>query len=110
MLKTKFVKRISILLLIFCLDHAISFSQESKNANEFVLDGKLNESLWQTAKKITGFKLIEPGLGGLPTDKVKAFISYNDKYLFVAVECFRKDISKVYASSLERDLPLVSDD
>ena len=53
-----------------------------------VLDGKLNEEIWQQAPAVVDFLQRDPDEGQPPTMRTEARIAYDDAALYVAVRAF----------------------
>lgn len=75
-----------------------------------VLDGKLQDEVWGEALQIQDFRLFEPKLDGVPSNKAKAYVFYTDKFLFVGIHCPNINLNGTYAQVMERDISLDADD
>ena len=53
-----------------------------------MLDGKLNEEIWQQAPPIVDFLQRDPDEGKQPTMRTEARIAYDDAAVYVAVRAF----------------------
>src|SRR5829696_7906595 len=60
-----------------------------------VLDGKLNEEIWQSAPAVVDFLQRDPDEGRAPTHRTEARIAYDEAALYVAVRAFDSDPDKI---------------
>ncbi|MBY0495889.1 MAG: hypothetical protein K2Y23_16900, partial [Cyanobacteria bacterium] len=60
-----------------------------------VLDGKLNEEIWQQAPAVVDFLQRDPDEGRAPTHRTEARIAYDEGALYVAVRAFDSDADKI---------------
>ena len=74
-----------------------------------VLDGKLNEEIWQQAPVITEFLQRDPAEGQPPTFKTEARVAYDDAAIYIAVRAFDSDASKLVGILTRRDQRSPSD-
>ncbi len=74
-----------------------------KTDNPPVIDGKLDDSVWRFAPKITGFKTYQPDYGHIPSEKTEAYIAYDNQNLYFAVRCYDSEPDKIKASVTKRD-------
>ena len=74
-----------------------------------VLDGKLNEEIWQRAPAIVDFLQRDPDEGQPPTMRTEARIAYDDIAMYVAVRAFDTDASKIVGILTRRDQRSPSD-
>ena len=70
---------------------------------QIVLDGKLDELIWQTAPVATGFTQRFPVDGGQPSQRTEARILYTDKYIYVGVMAFETSIDSTTNPLFRRD-------
>jgi hypothetical protein len=68
-----------------------------------VIDGQLNEKIWQQAQINNQFIQNFPNDTILAVSKTNVQLVYNDKYLFVAVTCFDELPGKYIVQSFRRD-------
>tara|TARA_B100001123_G_scaffold153533_1_gene177598 strand:+ start:15285 stop:17990 length:2706 start_codon:yes stop_codon:yes gene_type:complete len=95
--------RVCLFLGILWLGHfygfVVIYSQETgvapKHAvalrvpNDFIrVDGRLNESIWETAVAITDFVQKEPDEGAIPTDRMEVRFVYDDSALYIGARMF----------------------
>lgn len=76
---------------------------------EVVLDGRLDELIWQSAPIATGFTQRFPVDGGQPSQRTEARILYTDKYIYVGMMAFETDIDSTTSPLFRRDGNFTSD-
>jgi hypothetical protein len=74
-----------------------------------VIDGNLDEPVWQQAPKVTGFKTWRPDYGFDPTDPTVAWYAYDAENLYFAFRCFDREPTKIKASMTNRDGTIADD-
>ena len=74
-----------------------------------VIDGRLNEEIWQQAPAIVEFVQREPSEGEPPTMRTEAHIAYDANALYVAVRAHDTDASKIVGILTRRDQRSPSD-
>ncbi len=74
-----------------------------KISEKIVVDGNLEESIWQTAQKTERFWQSFPFDTSLAKTKTEAMIAYDDTYLYVAAICYDDIPGKYIIQSLKRD-------
>ena len=74
-----------------------------------VLDGKLNEEIWQQAPAIVDFLQRDPDEGRAPTHRTEARIAYDEAALYVAVRAFDSEADKIVGILTRRDQRSPSD-
>jgi len=74
-----------------------------------VLDGKLNEEIWQTAPPVADFLQRDPNEGAAPTHRTEARIAYDEGALYVAVRAFDSEPDKIVGILTRRDQRSPSD-
>ncbi len=67
------------------------------------IDGRLNDEAWAHAQLIDDFVQNEPDNMAPPRDRTAVRIAYDDRTLYVAVECFTKDPSDITTGLGRRD-------
>lgn len=84
--------------------HALPIHQPIK------LDGRLNESAWQQARKISNFTQRELQEGRPATERTDVAVLYDAKNLYVGVWCYDDHPDKIVASQMKRDFNYGTDD
>jgi Domain of unknown function (DUF5916) len=79
-------------------------------AERVVLDGVLDEEIWQRAIPATDFIQQEPRLGEPATERTEVRIVYNRQRLYLGVICFDSEPDKLLGFQLRRDENPQSDD
>lgn len=75
-----------------------------------VIDGRVDEEIWQLAEPIEGFIQFEPEHGQPSPLRTVAYIGYGDEALYVAFVCYDPDPEAIAAAVIKRDGDLEDDD
>ncbi|HEX5603677.1 MAG TPA: sugar-binding protein, partial [Pyrinomonadaceae bacterium] len=67
-----------------------------------VIDGKLDDEMWQTAVVLKDFYQIQPGDNLIPENRTEVRLGYDARFLYLAFHCF-DDPAKVRANIPKRD-------
>jgi hypothetical protein len=67
------------------------------------IDGKLDEALWRSAKKLTNFAEISPGDNTAPPVQTDVLLTYDSDNLYVGFICYEDDVSQIRAHVTDRD-------
>ena len=70
------------------------------------IDGRLDESVWQDAIPISGFRQREPDEGDPATEDTEVRVLYNGRALYIGILAFDSEPDRIVARSLERDSPI----
>jgi len=73
------------------------------NPHPPVIDGILNDEVWQKAPSSGGFLQKEPKEGNDPTEDTKIQVAYDDDAIYFGVTCYDKEPDKVVARLTRRD-------
>ena len=84
-----------------------AFSIETEDIK---LDGKLDESFWNSISGISDFLVQEPIEGGIPTENTVIKIAYDNKYLYIGAIFYDSDPEGIKAFKMRKDAPLNTDD
>jgi hypothetical protein len=68
-----------------------------------VIDGKLDDPVWQQAPKVTGFKTFVPDFGIEMADQTEVYYAYDREHLYFAFRCFDSQPDKIKTSVTRRD-------
>jgi hypothetical protein len=68
-----------------------------------VIDGKLEDSIWQSAQQYRDFLSYEPTVGNPSSQATIAYAAYDDQNLYFGFRCFDTQPEKVVASLTKRD-------
>jgi len=84
-----------------------AFSIETEDIK---LDGKLDESFWNSISGISDFLVQEPIEGGIPTENTVIKVAYDNKYLYIGAIFYDSDPEEIKAFKMRKDAPLNTDD
>ena len=84
-----------------------AFSIETEDIK---LDGKLDESFWNSISGISDFLVQEPIEGGIPTENTVIKVAYDNKYLYIGAIFYDSDPEGIKAFKMRKDAPLNTDD
>jgi hypothetical protein len=68
-----------------------------------LIDGKLDEPLWQQAPQVTGFKTWTPDFGQLMSETTVVYYAYDSRNLYFAFRCFDRQPQQIKTSITSRD-------
>ncbi len=74
-----------------------------KVMNPPVIDGKLDDSIWDTALKLTDFKTFKPDYGKEPSQRTEGYLLYDADNIYFAFRAYDTDPHKIKASISKRD-------
>jgi len=74
-----------------------------------LLDGKLDDPVWQSALRMTDFKTWQPDYGKEPGQKTEVYLLYDAENFYVAFRCYDTEPDKIKRSVSKRDT-MFSDD
>jgi hypothetical protein len=75
-----------------------------------VIDGVLDDEVWDTAATVEGFVQFEPQFG-VPSDfRTVVLVGHTSEALYVAFRCFDSDPARISAAVTSRDGDLENDD
>ena len=104
-------KRLFSLLLLLFFSH-ISIAQSNtdtyqmigpKAKEKIIIDGDLNEAIWQSADKATNFIQNSPKDGAPATSETEVMMAFDDNNLYIAGTCYENSTSRHVVQSLKRD-------
>jgi len=75
-----------------------------------VIDGVLDEAVWQQANVVTDFHQIRPGDGALPTERTELYVIYDDDALYIAARMYDSEPHLISAPTIRHGQGLGSDD
>jgi len=79
--------------------------------SEVRIDGKLEESDWQTASPVSGFTQEEPEQGGAPSFDTEVRVLYDDDNLYISAICYDADgPTGIRVQDLRRDFDFFEND
>lgn len=68
-----------------------------------VLDGRLDDPVWQSAPSVTDFETFIPEFGKKQPERTVAYMAYDADNLYFAFRCFDPEPSKIKAAMSKRD-------
>jgi hypothetical protein len=68
-----------------------------------VLDGKLDDPVWQSALTVTGFKTFQPDYGKDASSRTIAYAAYDKENFYFAFRCYEDNPKKIKATLTKRD-------
>lgn len=75
----------------------------SLDGQAITVDGKLDESIWQTAATASGFQTWDPDRGLAPPEETLFKVAYDQDAIYFAVACLEKDANNIEAKLSRRD-------
>ncbi|OGU01785.1 MAG: hypothetical protein A2W29_04760 [Gemmatimonadetes bacterium RBG_16_66_8] len=79
-------------------------------ATPVVLDGNLDDPVWQNARPASGFVQAEPDEGRPATETTQVWIAYDADYLYIAAYCQDRDPDGIVVSDIRKDFALEDQD
>jgi hypothetical protein len=79
------------------------------SAEAIRLDGDLNDAVWQRARPVTDFRQRDPKEGADPTFRTEVRVAYDATAIYVAVDAFDTDPSRIVGLLTRRDSESPSD-
>jgi len=68
-----------------------------------VLDGRLDDEIWQKAPVFSGFKMVFPRPGDEPSEKTELRIIFDENNLYIGVFCYDREWARISANSMAHD-------
>ena len=68
-----------------------------------VIDGKLDDEVWQKATRFDNFVTFKPDFGKLTSEKTTTLMTYDRKYIYFAFDCQDSEPAKIKAAMAKRD-------
>lgn len=75
-----------------------------------VIDGHLDDEVWQHASRIDDFQQIVPNEGATPTETTVVYVAYDDEYLYIAADMRDGSPDQIRAKQMVQGRMLSSDD
>lgn len=94
---------LGLALALTCFAHATEPLLPLKTATPPMIDGKLDDAVWQQAPTVTGFKTFTPDYGIDMPDQTVVYYAYDRENLYFAFRCFDGEPDKLKASVTRRD-------
>lgn len=108
----------TVALLLFATEAATSYTVdgERKSFEIFrtdsppVIDGKLDDAVWQDAVSVDDFHQTAPTYGAQPTEQTVVRVTYDDEYLYIAANLRDRDPHSIQAKQMIQGKKFYSDD
>jgi len=120
MVKKTYTARCLLLLVVFQLMAAPGLFAQKKNAgfelhirrasSPMVIDGFLDEAAWQSADKVGDFFMVMPMDLDCAHVQTAVRMTYDDRYLYLAAECYNGLPGPDMVESLRRDFAFLKND
>ncbi len=81
-----------------------------RTTEEIVIDGSLEEGVWQSVPSASDFTMVEPNDTASTTALTEVWVAFDDKYLYVAAKCHTPNKEKTIIQSLKRDFSFDKND
>lgn len=98
---------ITVISLFFTVSavygHANDFVRPLRTDTPPMIDGKLDDAVWQNAPTVTGFKTFTPDYGIVMAEKTIVYQAYDRENLYFAFRCFDSEPDKIKTSVTRRD-------
>ncbi|MCX5642411.1 MAG: hypothetical protein NTY10_04180 [Candidatus Omnitrophica bacterium] len=85
-------------------------SRESSENSAIRLDGKLDEDLWQKAKKLAPFYIADQGTSIPAKEQTTAYFLPDNEGIYIGVECLESRIAELKTEQREKDGAVWGDD
>jgi len=82
---------------------ALTAGKLADTATVPVIDGRVNEAVWQTVEPFTSFTQQDPTEGAPATEKTEIRLLVGKGMLYISMICFDSDPSKIIVSQAQRD-------
>jgi hypothetical protein len=95
-----------IVLLLLAFSFSLSAAEPvvaSKASVAPVIDGRLDEAVWEAGLKFTDFKTYKPDYDKEPSQKTEAHFLFDAENIYVAFRCYDTDPSRIKANISKRD-------
>ena len=91
-------------------DRRLMSARRLEPGESVVLDGVLDEALWNRTEPASDFLQIEPANGAAATERTEVRIVYTEDVLYMGVICFDSDPNGIMGNTMLRDALLASGD
>ncbi|MEE8556907.1 MAG: DUF5916 domain-containing protein [Myxococcota bacterium] len=75
-----------------------------------IIDGRLDEAVWEGAPTIRRLAQVEPSAGAPPSESTEIRILYDKDFLYLGIRCYDREPEAILAREMVRDVSLTSDD
>ncbi|MEW6455638.1 MAG: DUF5916 domain-containing protein [Acidobacteriota bacterium] len=115
---------IPLVLIGFSMPVKMGYAQNKKNTPTIVplstmsikiesaihIDGRLDEKEWEKAVVVDRFIQREPREGEPVSERTEVCIMYDDDNLYIGFRCLDREVSKIVANEMRRDIDLLNND
>ncbi len=101
---------LSFSLTVFAQGTSSNEIQARKTTRPIIIDGRLTEADWLTARPVSNFTQRELNNGQPATERTQVAVLYDTKNLYVGVWCFDSQPDKIRAQGMKRDFSSSTDD
>ncbi len=75
-----------------------------------IIDGYLDDRVWQQAFAVEDFTQVEPIPGAEPSERTLIYVARDEKNLYFGIRCYDRDPSSIVAKRMQRDASIFYDD
>ncbi len=75
-----------------------------------VIDGKLDDAVWQEGNLLDGFIQFEPAMGQPVSEKTEVRVGYDGASIYFGVRCYDREPQKIFGGAMRADADLGQDD
>jgi hypothetical protein len=75
----------------------------TRTEEPIVIDGRLDEPVWERAEMATGFIQSFPATGAPATERTVARVVYDDENLYIGAVCYDSEPDRIFTLSLRQD-------
>lgn len=75
-----------------------------------VIDGVLDEAVWQSAPPARDFVQSDPREGAPATERTEVVVAYDDAFLYIGARCFDTDPAGIVVNDIHKDFPAAEQD
>ncbi len=91
------------LLCLPGLGDSMDFFKPLRTEAPPLIDGKLDDDVWEKAPSVSGFKTFVPDFGKEPSERTVGYMAYDSENLYFAFRCYDSEPDKIKASVANRD-------
>ncbi len=115
---TNIIRYVFLYFILITIVVADMFAQHSepdnieafKTQDKIIIDGRLDESVWQEVPHISNFTQRDLNYGEPITEHTEVAVIYNNNSLYLGIWCYQKDVSNIVAKYMEWDYNYRTDD
>ena len=85
-------------------------AERLRDGESVVIDGALDEAVWQRAVPVSDFKQRDPRPGDDATERTEVRVAIDGRRLLIGVVCFDSEPDRLLANQMQRDQPFSGDD